>query len=228
MTKLVYLQYGCGFSVGRNWINYDNSPTLRVQRVPFAGPLILKAAKIAKFPADVRHGDICNKMLAPPQSCAGIYASHVLEHLSLEDFRIAIARTFDMLAPGGTFRLVVPDLLEWSKRYALQVEAGSVEANSWFIELTCLGVRRRPRGLVGLIRQYFGNSQHLWMWDEPSMTHELRKAGFTNVRRCEFNDAEDPMFKEVEDLARFRHIDSGINELAVECKRPAASDQSAV
>jgi hypothetical protein len=39
----VYVQYGCGFSVGKDWLNFDSSPTLRVERLPIIGPAVGRA-----------------------------------------------------------------------------------------------------------------------------------------------------------------------------------------
>jgi hypothetical protein len=44
---------------------------------------------------------------------------------------------------------------------------------------------------------------HLWMWDYPAMAQALEGQGFRSIRRCGFNDSEDPMFARVEDLQRF-------------------------
>jgi len=49
------------------------------------------------------------------ESCRGVYASHVLEHLALDEFHRAIENTMRILEKGGVFRLVVPDL-EWAAR----------------------------------------------------------------------------------------------------------------
>lgn len=37
------------------------------------------------------------------ESCDAIYCSHVLEHLCLVDFRIALLNTFNILKIGGVF-----------------------------------------------------------------------------------------------------------------------------
>jgi hypothetical protein len=220
MTPPLYVQYGCGLCTGRSWANYDSSPTLCLQRVPLLGPMLLRAAGAVPFPPEARYGDICRGRLAPRWSCAGIYASHVLEHLSLEDFAVALRHTFEMLQPGGVFRLIVPDLAARAKRYVASLDAGADEANSAFMRSSHLGMETRPRGLPGALRGHFGNSAHLWMWDEPSLARALRLAGFVAIRRCAFNDCEDPMFREVEEEDRFVDRSSGITELAMECRSP--------
>jgi hypothetical protein len=220
MTRPLYVQYGSGLCAGRSWANYDSSPTLRLQRVPLLGPVVLRAAGAVRFPSEVRYGDICCGLLAPPRSCAGIYASHVLEHLSLQDFGVALHHTLAMLRPGGVFRLIVPDLAGRAKRYVTSLDAGADDANIAFMRSSHLGMETRPRGLLGVLRHHFGNSAHLWMWDERSLVRTLREAGFVDIRRCAFNDSEDPVFREVEDPDRFVDRTLGIEELAVECRSP--------
>src|ERR1041384_622150 len=113
MNKNVYVQYGCGLSAPTGWTNYDCSPTLRLQKVPIVGRLIKKT----EFPRNVKYGDIVKGLPLSPQSCFGIYASHVLEHLALDDFRTALRNTYDLLAPDGVFRHVMPDLRKIASDY---------------------------------------------------------------------------------------------------------------
>src|SRR5262245_31656094 len=42
----VYLQYGCGFSVGKDRLNFDNSPTLRIERLPVIGNVLGRASRV--------------------------------------------------------------------------------------------------------------------------------------------------------------------------------------
>jgi SAM-dependent methyltransferase len=146
-------------------------------------------------------------------SCDGVYSSHVLEHLALEDFRTALKNTAKILRPGGIFRAVVPDL-EWLARcYVAEVAQGNPEANMNFMRANRLGRERRPRRAVDLLRALFGTERHLWMWEAHSLIHEFFNAGFRSVRRCDFNDSEDRMFEHVEDKDRFQ------NCIAVEATR---------
>src|SRR5688572_1568936 len=111
----MYVQYGCGFSAPRNWRNFDASPTLRAEKVPLLGRFVAKNA--ARFPSNAEYGDIVRGLPVAPGSCRGIFASHVLEHLALDDMRVALTNTYLLLQPGGTFRLIVPDLEEMARRY---------------------------------------------------------------------------------------------------------------
>jgi hypothetical protein len=204
----LYLQYGCGMCAPEGWINFDSSPTLRFERIPILGRLYRKNE--TRFPDTVRYGDIARGLPISPNSCRGIYCSHILEHLAYEDCMRALRNTFLYLAPGGTFRLVVPDLEQLIRAYlANQSEA----PGNWLMETSGLARIRRPRSLGAFLLAWLGNSAHLWLWDEKSMASALREVGFKEVRRALFGDAADGAFSKVENPERFDGC------LAMECTK---------
>ena len=69
------------------------------------------------------------------------------------------------------------------------------------------------------MRDMIGNSDHLWMWDEMSITKELKRQGFTFIRRCYFGDLGISMFDSVEEPSRFYDADLGIQECAIEARK---------
>jgi SAM-dependent methyltransferase len=210
MTK-TYVQFGCGLTVPEQWINFDASPSLRIQKTPILNTLLKKKLNVL-FPESARYGDIIKGLPVADNSCDGVFCSHTLEHLSLHDCRTALKNTWKILKPGGIFRLVVPDLEYSARQYVARLDKKDLDANARFMgEGTLLGLEHRPRGLRGLLTSFFGNSHHLWMWDYPSMADELAKAGFREIRRCEFNDSKDEMFVHVEQEFRFS------NALGIEC-----------
>ncbi|MBS4044354.1 MAG: methyltransferase domain-containing protein [Chitinophagaceae bacterium] len=204
-----YVQYGCGLSAPKEWINYDASPTLVLQKIPLVSSFLQLNTK---FPSNVKYGDIVKGLPIDENSCDGLYCSHTLEHLSLYDFRIALKNSFKILKKGGIFRCVVPDLEYAAKLYLEELKAGKTSASIKFISITTmLGVEKRSRGLKGLIVSFLGNSKHLWMWDYKSLEVELKNVGFNSIRKCEFSDCNDKMFKYVEEASRFK------NSVAFEC-----------
>lgn len=204
----LYVQYGCGWCAPEGWVNFDASPTLRFERIPVVGQLYTKNA--ARFPANVRYGDIVEGLPIAPESCAGVYCSHVIEHLALDDADTALKHTFRYLKKGGTFRLVLPDLEQIARNYLAD---SSIDAAHEFMRAAHLGRKQRPRGVLGFVKDWLGNSTHLWMWDEKSLMERLKQHGFTDVHRCYFGDAEDPKFNAVEDKGRFDGC------LAIQCKK---------
>jgi len=220
-AKDIYVQYGCGMSCPEGWTNFDASPTLWLQRIPYLGRAFQR--KQPRFPNRVRYGNIVKGLPIAKGSASGVYASHVLEHLCLTDFWIALTNTFDLLKPGGVFRLVIPDLQARARKYIAKLDSGDVQASSWFMASSGLGLEIRSRGFKSFVRALFGNSSHLWMWDERSMAAALIEVGFINVRRCQFNDSEDEAFHLIEEPGRFYDKQAGIEECAMEAIKPCRS-----
>jgi predicted SAM-dependent methyltransferase len=118
--------------------------------------------------------------------------------------------THKILKSGGYFRLVLPDLEYSINNYT---NGSSADCASGFLKETSLGKKERNRGLKGFVKEWLGNSQHLWMWDHKSIAQELEHAGFIGIRKAEYGDAADTSFIDVEDKGRWE------NSLSVECKK---------
>ena len=209
MTGFQYVQYGCGMSAPKGWRNFDASPTLLFERLPLIGRFHTKNE--TRFPKNVEYGDIVKGLPVPFGASKCVYCSHILEHLSLSDFRIALRNTKNILQPGGIFRLVLPDL-EYSVRNYIN-DTSNRSAHE-FMKSTSLGHVKRARNLMGFLTYWFGNSQHLWMWDYKSIHSELENIGFMKIRRAFFGDSTDPVYRQVEDRERWE------NCLGVECRNP--------
>jgi predicted SAM-dependent methyltransferase len=204
----LFVQYGCGLSAPEQWKNFDASPTLRLQKIPLIG---FWARKKVNFPQNVLYGDILKGLPGvQPNSCDAVYCSHTLEHLSLYDCGVALKNTYAILKPGGIFRCVLPDLEFFALRY-LEDKKTRSDASMRFMQSTMLGVEQRNRSLKNLLFDFYGNSSHLWMWDDVSLTEALQSAGFTSIRKCAFNDSNEKAFLAVEEESRFW------GALALEC-----------
>ena len=154
----------------------------------------------ARFPENVRYGDIVRGLPVPDGSCDGVYSSHIIEHLSLFDARTALRNSLRLLRPGGCFRVVVPDLKALARKY---LEDGGAEACSAFMEKSMLGRKGGSGGWKSLAGRILGNGAHLWLWDEPGLSAEMRAAGFADVRPAKLGDSGDPLFDLVEQSERW-------------------------
>jgi len=208
MTR--YVQYGCGFSAPAEWINYDASPTLQFERIPLIGKMFTRNER--RFPENVKYGDIVKGLPEQANSCDGVFCSHILEHLAYNDFKSALKNTYAILKPGGIFRGVLPDLRASILHYMETYETVDSPA-SQFMRETMLGIEDRSKNLPGKVKDMYGNSKHLWMWDYKSLKFELESAGFKEVRECKFGDSIDPHFSLVEQENRFWHA------AAFECRK---------
>lgn len=213
-SKQSYLQFGCGLIAPESWRNFDASPTLRLQKRPLIGKAVANWAiprlGQSSFPQHVEYGDVVKGLPIPPGSAHAVYCSHVLEHLALEELRVALRNIYGYLRPGGYFRFVLPDLEYLANQY---LSSDDPQAALTFMERTHLGKKSRARGLSTFLRSWLGNSSHLWMWDYEAMVGELQQVGFVGIRRAFFGDATDPLFHEVERESRWE------NCLGIECQK---------
>jgi len=207
----MYVQYGCGYEAPKQWRNFDASMTLRWERTPIVGRLYTKNA--VRFPATAEFGDIIKGLPLKDESCQGVFASHVLEHFSFDEFHRALENTKRILRKDGVFRLVVPNLEWYAREYIARINSGDPKANEFFMRRTYLGEEKRARGPIQFIYEFLRTSRHFWMWDIPSMKSALTEHGFHNIRRCYFGDSEDPMFKLVEQEGRYDEGSFGMESI---------------
>ncbi len=202
-SKKTYINFGCGIYAPNQWENYDVSPTLQIRKIPLIGKIISKLLHDIPFPEYVKVGNIVKGLPIPAGSVDVMYSSHVLEHMSYEDAQQAISNVFLHLKPGGTFRSVLPDLEILMKEYAEHKSINNVNAANIFLQETLLGLEQKPKGILRKFISIFGNYHHLWMWDFASMSQELSRAGFVDIKKCNPGESNDYMIELIEDPSRF-------------------------
>jgi ubiquinone/menaquinone biosynthesis C-methylase UbiE len=202
-----WVQFGCGLCAPEDWLNFDSSPMMRLQRLPLVGALV-PSGLFGRYPANVRYGDITQGLPIPDHSVELLYCSHILEHLTLGELRQALKNCYRHLKPGGTFRLVVPDLEVMAKAYLTSDEP---KAAHEFMRVTWLGKEERDRGLVAFLKDWLSGNTHLWMYDYDSLAYELEAVGFQHLRRARYGDSSQPAFSQLEDPERWTL------ELGIEC-----------
>jgi len=203
------IHIGCEFKIGKSWKNYDISITAQIEKIP----LIKKIIKInpISYPKGIIYGNITKRTFCKNNEADNIYCSHALEHMTREGMQAALRNIYFMLKPGGCFRLVVPDLETRVKKYLQNQDCDA------FIETIGFGKKKNDRTFKDFLRKMFGNSGHLWMYDNKSMQNYLAEAGFKNIKKCKIGDSGIDAFSEVEELHRF--IDGDFVEVAIECTK---------
>jgi SAM-dependent methyltransferase len=186
-AHLLSVQFGSGIRAPDAWVNFDVSPTLTLSRIPGLRRLL----NLPEWHPYVRKGDIVKGLSIPDASCARLYCDQVLEHLTRDEVTLALQNCRRHLAPGGVFRLFLPDLKAIAQHY---LTLDTPDAAHWFIESSGLGLQRPPRSLTEKIRDALGHSRHQWGWDHPTLTAALQKAGFSSIRPVSYRDSGDPLF----------------------------------
>jgi predicted SAM-dependent methyltransferase len=178
------LNIGCGDAPTAGWINYDNSPAVRLARSPVLTWLLrsmglLDAGNLAfidncrRF--GIRYANASHRIPHADETVDTIYSSHMIEHLDRQEAADFLAECLRVLKPGGVLRLSAPNL-RWSiLEYVEKGRADEFVAQLQF-DLD------RPRGVVGKLRQLLsGGRGHHWMYDGPSLRELVAAGGFADV-----------------------------------------------
>lgn len=137
----------------------------------------------ASYGADFRY-----PFLIDDDSFDGIFSEHTLEHLNYAEVTQVLAECRRILKPGGLIRIVVPDLSIFVRNYVS-------ENDSWFRNWEREVLEPRGRSMISrmealsFVTQEYG---HRSAWDFETMKIFLARAGFGEIRKCEFRDSADP------------------------------------
>ncbi len=181
------INIGCGDVPTPGWLNYDNSPTVRIARWPLPARLIdgllqrsgLLSPKQQQFVMTVRREGIryANAIKSIPHrdgSVEVVYTCHMLEHLDRREARRFLTEVRRVLTAGGIIRVAVPDLRFHVENYLDQGDADR------FVEDLFMATPRTT-GLIAKIRYLLvGERHHLWMYDGQSLCRLLAEVGFRN------------------------------------------------
>ncbi len=206
-----FVQFGCGLCAPEQWKNFDASPALVLQHLPLIGPLMPKGP-FGGYPRTVQYGDILKGLPVRPNSVDLLYCSHVLEHLTAGEARMALEHVYDYLKPGGIFRLVLPDMEVLAREYLNSDSPDAV--HHFFMRLTWLGEDApRRSSWKSTLKQWMSRGRHLWMWDYKALSQELETVGFKDIRRAKIGDSKLNAFDSVEDPERWTY------ELGIQCTK---------
>ncbi len=209
------INIGCGPNGQiEGFVNIDNSPAVLLAKAPLLKWLAYSLGWLSqeKYEANwsgVRWIDAGRRLPFRDCSLDKIYSSHFLEHVPLKQGTTALRECYRILKPGGSLRLVLPDLLWHAQRYvdetraiiAQQKEEWSREVHDRFLHIVYGGYLDKAR--YGL--------EHCYMYDAASIVTLLREIGFSDIEVFEFQRGNDP------ELCRYdsRPEDS----LQVECRK---------
>lgn len=128
-----------------------------------------------------------------------VYASHVLEHLDRHEGARALREAHRVLEPGGTLRVVVPDLARLVREYQQRSATEPQRAAAAFHDDTGFFAIPRPRR-PWQIPLYFVRQRHdhAFLYDEPALRAAIEAAGFRDVRACALGESAIPGILEVE------------------------------
>ncbi len=142
-----------------------------------------------------------------------VYHSHMLEHLTYQEGILFIKNCLRVLKPGGTMRVLVPDLELWINAY--------VNNNTFFFDQY-----RRDGGIdkdiyvtkAAVFMGMLHNHEHKCGYDFESLKWLVEYVGFVDVKRTLYASGEVDDLEIIEPMEPLKIMES----LCIECKKPLA------
>lgn len=133
------------------------------------------------------------KRLFDDNSVDLVFGCHFLEHLPWPSVvEIFLSSTHKILKPGGTMRIVVPDLMKVAKMYV----RGEALKDIYGIDFPIVGPDCPATRFMAFARGW----EHTVLFDERLLTMLMEQAGFVNIRVMPFGESDVP---ELRGLDRF-------------------------
>ena len=174
------LHIGCGNHVLKNWLNSDFLPSSN----------------------KILHLDATKPFPLKDNTFNYIFSEHMIEHISYSHGRQMLNECYRVLKKNGKIRVSTPDLaflirLFGSKRSDLQERYIEYLTNR-FIE-KCEPLYYNAAFVINIFMREWG---HTFIYDEESLRLAMKKSGFSAIVKCELNESEDEVFRNLENEER--------------------------
>lgn len=221
LNGLAIANFGCGPRSYPGMNNLDSSIFVRLSKRPRLIRLLKtigfvnfeREQFIQKFSPDILIHDLSAGIPFPDNSLDVIYHSHFLEHLTCNDATNFTGKCMNKLKPGGTLRIVVPDLFKLCTRYLESYAQAKSSPSSAAAQrhdlaiynllqqhvLTDKSTQRRPL-LKAIESLVLGNRKdkgdlHLWMYDDQSLFRFMTDMGFKNIVLLDHLNSRIPLWR---------------------------------
>jgi len=189
------LHLGCGSNYLKGWLNTDIYPN---------------AHRI--------YLDITKKFTLPENSFDYVYTEHVIEHMPFLDGKNMIEQSFKTLKPGGSIRVVTPDIRFLIALYQNDQEQLHKDYIAWNSELFIKN--KAPHCALSVLNNYVRDWGHVFIYDVPLISEMLKEAGFTNIRECKLCESSKPDLQDLENVSRHPEGFLALESLVVEADKP--------
>jgi SAM-dependent methyltransferase len=171
--------------------------------------------KIKKTNKTTIAGDAINIDL-PDESCSVIFCSHVFEHIPHYRLPIILSEINRVLEPGGVFRILTPDLELLCRKYTekdtdffekARLEDENIRTDLGFGGMLMNFIVSPGQDTILIDRnvsEFIGGYAHVYAYDFKMLEIILKKLGYTNIIRSEF---EGSSIKEMKEPLHVTHLE---------------------
>lgn len=179
---------GCGKTPTAGWLNFDNSPALKLSRSPFRYWISKSLGLLSKEQIEniewnkknkINFADATSVLPFNDDTVDYIYTSHMIEHLSRSGVESFLKDTLRVLKSGGIIRISVPDLQLAINTYTISKDADAFMENI-LVEAPPISSLKQKFRLLAV-----GYRHHQWMYDGNSLIKLLKKIGYKNAEVCQ-------------------------------------------
>ncbi|MEO8435107.1 MAG: methyltransferase domain-containing protein [Pyrinomonadaceae bacterium] len=172
------LNLGCGTDVKPGWVNID----LALESPPVFDPNSLPATIFINH--DLRRGIPLAK-----ESCEVIYSSHFFEHVEYREALKLMRECYQLLKPGGIFRISLPDFKSACAAY-LRNDRGYFDLVD--VDLFLPEVEPGTLALIDFINfAAYQSGEHKRVFDEEKIILLLQKIGYRSAEVSSFQSEID-------------------------------------
>ena len=183
----IKVNIGCGRTPTEGWLNFDNSPAIKLAKSPFKYKFakamgLLNEQQIENIKWNMEHNiqfaDATKSIPLKTSSVDCIYTSHMVEHLSQIGVRSFLNEVKRVLKVGGVVRIAVPDLRIAVNDY-LETNDADAFMRGILVQAPEINTLKQKINLF-----FSGYRHHQWMYDGASLSKLLIEMGFSSAEVC--------------------------------------------
>ena len=147
-----------------------------------------------------------------------VFSEHMIEHLTYTDGRRCLAECLRVLRPSGRIRVATPSLDRLIALYGDELTDLQRRYLTWSIDTF---VRDADAYLPGFVlNNMFWNFAHRFVYDEATLRHALKTAGFVDVEAWPVGESGDPRLVGLERHMRSATEFNVLETMVLEARRP--------
>ena len=172
------LHIGCGGNILGDWLNSDFSP----------------------YSDRVLHLDATKTFPFSKETFDYIFSEHLIEHVSYSNGLAMLSECHRVLKNNGKIRISTPNLQFLIDLYSDNKSELQKEYIKWATDSFIKSAPYYDDTFV--INNFVRDWGHLFIYDEKTLRSSLEKAGFTKILRCELNESQDELLRNLENEER--------------------------